>query len=359
MRFYTFLLTGLFIALFSGQIFAQTQYICDTRNGAADRGLAYTHWNRDTDACLNLHGTNELSYYYDDRGSVVGGRGWRPGTRGTIFKYQLKDFRRTENSGLAWATVYGWMERRGLSQNRWDRRIEFYIIENWIGPYPYSYDDDKEVIGRYTVTGEGTYNLYRKYRNDVNAYANNGVASGFVQYVAVRTTKRPGYNRQGRLNTHTISMLKHFKHWNERCLRLGTFNRYLVMGFEAYDTKLAARMRVWGGGNVKGGVGRACSKSADGEEGLVEVIEPADLTDRVFAPSAYPNPARTDVTVDGLLDGDTVIDIYNAAGQRLAHHEFTAEGGQTGFDISSYKPGIYIFSVIQDEQRKVLRISKQ
>jgi|GEM_PF-2921464 len=359
MRLCNIILIGLLAALSAGHLNAQDWTQCNN-SASTDRGTFYTHWTDTNDACMDMYSSYGYGYDYNTSGNVVGGKGWSTGASTRKIGYNCAEFtkRGSQTQGKLWLTAYGWMERTNIPWNSKDRRIEYYVIDNWKGEWPLNNAGAWAVGSQYTVAGEGTYQAYQAYRyNKPNAY---GADRDFVQYFSIRTSKRPLRWSNGALRNHTISMREHFKAWNERCLVMGTTNRYMVMAIEGLNTSAKTRVGVWGAGwSSSSWLGNACTKSGQEPD---TGKPPAGLNPEApggFAPVAFPNPTSGQVLIDGLEEEPAVLKVFNAIGQQVELQQVIAVGGRTELDFSQRKPGAYLIQVTQGKQQQVLRILRK
>ena len=358
MRFSLLLALGL-LALTSTDLLAQNQWTqCANRQSYA--GLFFTHWSdiSDSGACMRMRGSAGFSYNYGATGNTVGGKGWEYGSTRRKIGYNAARFNKRGNGGKLWLCAYGWMERQDLGWNDKNRRVEYYVIDNWKGEWPLNGNNAQAMGPRYTIPGEGTYQAYRAYRYNAPNYY--GANRDFVQYFSIRTSKRALRNSNGSLKNLQINMRRHFKEWNERCMPVGNPNGYQVIAIEAFGCGADTWVGVWNNGNDGNWMGNACTKSGqtpdygDGTIGSDEFTEVAE-----FEPLATPNPTSDYTTITGLTNAPATIDVLSMTGQRLARTSVTPGAGMANVDLADYPAGIYLVSVTQGDQRKVLRVSKR
>ncbi|MDR2559107.1 MAG: glycoside hydrolase family 11 protein [Oscillospiraceae bacterium] len=92
--------------------------------------------------------------------------------------------------------VYGWTARD---------TVEYYIFESW-GTYQKGRQSPQaQLIGTYTVDGEGTYEFYVSHErvNQPSIFSNSDT---FPQYYSIRTERRTG---------GTVSVSEHFRQWEQ------------------------------------------------------------------------------------------------------------------------------------------------
>jgi endo-1,4-beta-xylanase len=90
--------------------------------------------------------------------------------------------------------VYGWTARN---------TVEYYIFESW-GTYAKGRQSSQaELIGTYTIAGEGTYEFYVSHErvNQPSIFSNSDT---FPQYFSIRTERR---------TSGTVSVSEHFRQW--------------------------------------------------------------------------------------------------------------------------------------------------
>jgi endo-1,4-beta-xylanase len=90
--------------------------------------------------------------------------------------------------------VYGWTARN---------TVEWYIIESW-GTYAKGRQSSQaQLVGTYTIPGEGTYEFYVSHER-VNVPSIFSNTDTFPQYFSIRTERRTG---------GTVSVSEHFRQW--------------------------------------------------------------------------------------------------------------------------------------------------
>ena len=359
MRLSYLLSLGVLMALATTDLSAQQWTQCNNRQGYA--GIFYTHWSdvSGSGGCMRMRGRAGFSYNYGATGNTVGGKGWEYGSTKRKIGYNVARFNKRGSGGKLWVCAYGWMERQDLGWNDRNRRVEYYVIDNWKGEWPLRGNGATAMGPRYTIPGEGTYQAYRAYRYNAPNYY--GANRDFVQYFSIRTSKRALRNSNGSLKNLQINMRRHFKEWNERCMPVGNPNGYQVIAIEAFGCGADTWVGVWNNGNDGNWLGNACTKSANGDKETEEVaidFTPTEM-DLDFAPIASPNPTRDFTTIAGLTNEEATIQVMTMAGQQVANLKVQPGAGMTSIDLSTYQPGIYLVSVTQGTQHKLLRVSRQ
>ncbi|KAJ8516254.1 hypothetical protein ONZ45_g6416 [Pleurotus djamor] len=190
-------------------------------------GFFYSWWSdgQGDVTYTNLNGGQYSVEWSGDRGNLVGGKGWNPGTNNRVISY-TGTYNPVGNSYIA---VYGWT-RNPL--------IEYYVVESYG-----TYNPSSAAALKGSVTCNGAnYDILQTTR--VNQPSIDGTAT-FEQFWSVRNPKKP----VGGPISGTVDVGCHFNAWASVGMNLGSTHNYQIVATEGYFSSGSATITVSEGGS--------------------------------------------------------------------------------------------------------------
>lgn len=172
----------------------------------------YYYWtdNPGWSAFTNLGGGKYSLQWSTNGGSVIAGKGWKPGTNTRVINYTGT----YQPSGNSMVSVYGWTH---------NPLIEYRIVESYGSLNPGS---AYQRMGSVTCNG-ANYDIYRGM--SVNHPSVDCVVENFTQFWSIRSPKKFPGTMNG-----TIDTACHYKAWASVGLNLGATHDFQILATEAY-----------------------------------------------------------------------------------------------------------------------------